>query len=64
MATTNPSTPLPEDKNMGRVLVIVVAVLVVFTILTTVLRLWARGKRGVLGWVSIYPKIVTTTNIS
>lgn len=57
MATSNTLAPLPDDKNMGRVLVIIISILVVFTIVTTVLRLWVRGKRKVLGWVSIYPEL-------
>lgn len=53
MATTNALAPLLEDRNMGQVLVVIIAVLVFFTVVTTVLRLWAREKCNLLGWVSM-----------
>jgi hypothetical protein len=45
--------PLPEDRNMGTVLIIVTSILLFFTITTTVLRLWARYMRANLGWVRL-----------
>ncbi|KFX97734.1 hypothetical protein V490_02647 [Pseudogymnoascus sp. VKM F-3557] len=50
MASSAGSMPLPEDKNMGTVLLVLTSVLIFFTITTTVLRLWARYMRGLLGW--------------
>jgi hypothetical protein len=51
MASSGGPMPLPEDKNMGTVLLILTSVLIFFTITTTVLRLWARYMRGLIGWV-------------
>ncbi|OBT91413.1 hypothetical protein VE01_10608 [Pseudogymnoascus verrucosus] len=50
MASSGGPMPLPEDKNMGTVLLILTSVLIFFTITTTVLRLWARYMRGLIGW--------------
>jgi hypothetical protein len=55
MASVDGSTPLPEDKNMGTVLLILTSVLIFFTITTTFLRLWARYMRGAMGWVRPFP---------
>jgi hypothetical protein len=56
MATYNQlyGTPIPDDRDMGPVLLILTSVLVSFTILTTILRIWARAKRGRLGWVRTF----------
>jgi hypothetical protein len=55
MATDPAQDALPEDKNMGTVLLALTSVLIFFTVTTTVLRLWTRGKRRILGWVRSNP---------
>ena len=51
MATVEPPNPLPPDESMGGVLLTLTCILTAFTILTTVLRVWARWGRRALGWV-------------
>lgn len=46
-----PVLEMPEDKDMGVVLLTLTSILVSFVIITTVLRVWTRWKRGVIGWV-------------
>lgn len=48
MSFENPCDPLPEDENLGSHLLMTAAILLAPTILTTILRLWARKK--VPGW--------------
>lgn len=48
MSFENPCDPLPEDENLGSHLLMTAAILLAPTILTRILRLWARKK--VPGW--------------
>ncbi|KAF2822968.1 hypothetical protein CC86DRAFT_469567 [Ophiobolus disseminans] len=50
MATVIPPNPLPPDESMGGTLLTLTCTLTAFTIFTTALRLWARGRRRALGW--------------
>ncbi|KFY08520.1 hypothetical protein V492_06157 [Pseudogymnoascus sp. VKM F-4246] len=50
MASSAGSGSLPSDENMGTVLLVLTSVLIFFTITTTILRLWARYMRGLVGW--------------
>ncbi|KAF1939446.1 hypothetical protein EJ02DRAFT_513844 [Clathrospora elynae] len=49
MATVVPPNPLPPDESLGGVLLVLTCILVSFTIITTVLRIWARLGRGAMG---------------
>ncbi|CAO2647051.1 Nn.00g079730.m01.CDS01 [Neocucurbitaria sp. VM-36] len=40
----------PPDASVGGVLLVLTGILMTFTALTTVLRLWARWGRGAIGW--------------
>ncbi|KAI8931653.1 hypothetical protein NX059_011302 [Plenodomus lindquistii] len=50
MSSVTPPDPLPPDYSVGSVLLILTCILTGFTIITTVLRIWARYGRRALGW--------------
>jgi hypothetical protein len=46
-----PPDPLPADTSVGGILLVLTCVLTLFSLITTVLRIWARWARCALGWV-------------
>lgn len=55
MAADVPPGSPPADESVGNVLLILTGILMTFTALTTILRLWARWGRGAIGWASPCP---------
>jgi hypothetical protein len=58
MASVQPPNPLPPDESLGGTLLVLTCILTSFTLVTTVLRIWARRKRHTLGWV--HPPLFTS----
>ncbi|KAF2849550.1 hypothetical protein T440DRAFT_129735 [Plenodomus tracheiphilus IPT5] len=50
MSSVKPPNPLPPDHSVGHILLTLTCILTAFTIVTTVLRIWARHGRRALGW--------------
>ncbi|KAL6705529.1 hypothetical protein ACN47E_006646 [Coniothyrium glycines] len=50
MSNVQPPNPLPPDESVGGILLVLTCILTSFTILTTILRIWARFGRRALGW--------------
>jgi hypothetical protein len=62
MSSSSSCDPLPTDDNIGNVLLIPAAVFIVPSVITTVLRLWARrNSLGSDDWTILLAAILTIT---
>jgi len=60
MSSVSPPNPLPPDDSVGGVLLAITCILTAFTVITTVLRTWARHDRRTLGWVRCFAECCAT----